>query len=574
MPDPSATLPVESLNQCGDADGEEYFDAPDHFSAIFHAVNTLGRSAASDPRDFIFLNRQKALDLTRKQPGCRYKPFTDYKDALAFVESPRISTLFTNAALKPQAGGDAISPVSQQEPARSPKKPDGPKCAFPIPSQIMLNKLAETIQSNDVAGAIKSFDQNPCFLINEVDAPTIFKISMRYNGAHLCALNDCPEILSALLSRVRDIKYTGRMYANHSDGQTRIRCNRLVDLYINSHDRVINDTPLHIACKRGHVKIIECLVSFPETRVLAKNKFRRTPAEVIPESGANSYTHRQILDALNGIYFVPVFEREENGPGSVGKPCDSSILHLPSDSPVRALAGPMTMQKADELVHEYKQRRRKLLFNVDRADIASNIEKGAENVLREITREWNVKFAEQWPFCDGLLRLSSEEGLQLLDLYLRQRYLTENCAERIGPLRIQDSNVLSDRFRAILDSLAHGEGLRSFDNQSELEESINDISRTDDLARSVFDTSIRDPCGEDNSDDSICHMLERLALDSSLDDSGTTSAHHVRAVFLKGSKISQLDKDAYHAVVGSQLSVEKLPFVKRWLVAVRDSLSQ
>lgn len=49
--------------------------------------------------------------------------------------------------------------------------------------------------------------------------------------------------------------------------------------------------------------------------------------------------------------------------------------------------------------------------------------KGYERILREITSQMNVPFSEYWAFLDKFCDLKSREGLETLEIYLRQKRL-------------------------------------------------------------------------------------------------------------------------------------------------------
>lgn len=54
----------------------------------------------------------------------------------------------------------------------------------------------------------------------------------------------------------------------------------LLDTYLNTPDKFLNETPLHFAAKFGSLDIVELLVSYPECDRERKNTKGETPFDV------------------------------------------------------------------------------------------------------------------------------------------------------------------------------------------------------------------------------------------------------------------------------------------------------
>ncbi len=54
----------------------------------------------------------------------------------------------------------------------------------------------------------------------------------------------------------------------------------LVDLYLNTPDKAINETPLHFASKLGHVAVVELLIGYEQCQKHVINKYGDTPADL------------------------------------------------------------------------------------------------------------------------------------------------------------------------------------------------------------------------------------------------------------------------------------------------------
>jgi ankyrin repeat protein len=72
-------------------------------------------------------------------------------------------------------------------------------------------------------------------------------------------------------------------YSNRNDAE-QVRKNRmfyLLDTYLNTPDKFLNETPLHFASKFGSLDILELFLSFHECDRERKNTRGETPADVI-----------------------------------------------------------------------------------------------------------------------------------------------------------------------------------------------------------------------------------------------------------------------------------------------------
>lgn len=54
----------------------------------------------------------------------------------------------------------------------------------------------------------------------------------------------------------------------------------LIDLYLNTPDKGMHETPLHFAAKFGAIHVVATLVSYPQCDWEPKNKFGQKPFDV------------------------------------------------------------------------------------------------------------------------------------------------------------------------------------------------------------------------------------------------------------------------------------------------------
>jgi hypothetical protein len=77
------------------------------------------------------------------------------------------------------------------------------------------------------------------------------------------------------------MKFIQLLYGIESEENCRQRAIFLLDLYLNTPDKGLNETPLHLAVKFGAIAVVQVLVSYPECDRSRINKFLKAPNEVI-----------------------------------------------------------------------------------------------------------------------------------------------------------------------------------------------------------------------------------------------------------------------------------------------------
>jgi len=102
----------------------------------------------------------------------------------------------------------------------------------------------------------------------------------RYNALHVAAKARNAEICDLILQTVSNVAFIQLLYGDDDSASCEDRARILLDLYLNTPDKALNETPLHFAVKFGAVSVVDILVSYPQCDKHARNKFGQTPRDV------------------------------------------------------------------------------------------------------------------------------------------------------------------------------------------------------------------------------------------------------------------------------------------------------
>lgn len=103
----------------------------------------------------------------------------------------------------------------------------------------------------------------------------------RYNALHIAAKAKNSKLAELLLSTVSNVEFVKLLYGDENEENAKDRAKVFADLYLNTPDKALNETPLHFACKFGAADVVEVLVSYPQCDKTVKNKYGQTPGKVI-----------------------------------------------------------------------------------------------------------------------------------------------------------------------------------------------------------------------------------------------------------------------------------------------------
>ncbi|KFQ02135.1 Ankyrin repeat and LEM domain-containing protein 2, partial [Leptosomus discolor] len=411
---------------------------------------------ARNERIHVYEDKKEALQAVKMIKGSRFKAFSNREDAEKFAKgicdyfpSPSKSSLCLSPVKMGSFNrGEGVhlhglcSPETEtanKERANSYKSPR---------TQDLTAKLRKAVEKGDTATFSELIWSNPRYLIGSGDNPTVVQEGCRYNVMHVAAKENQPGICQLLLDTLENPEFMRLMYPDDNDAMLKNRIQYIVDLYLNTPDKMGFDTPLHFACKFGHLDVVNVLTSHPAIVKNPRNKYDQTPAEVVCERSKNKSAElkEKLREYLKGRYYVPLLRAEDNSSAPViGAPWSpdqtddgpqrtlSKYAGSPKDPvlSIRAFAGPMSPSKAEEFRRLWKtppRERAGFFHNVRKSDL----ERGVERVGRELAHELGFPWVEYWEFLGCFVDLSSQEGLGKLEEYLSHREMSEKAQQETG----------------------------------------------------------------------------------------------------------------------------------------------
>lgn len=381
----------------------------------------------------VFTEKLEALAFMKKNAGARLQPFHNSVDVKRFLAQSSKLNVDDQSKVDPTIGDLSKNNLALE----------AEKSAFKGPRIQELVLLRKLIEAGDLAGVKTAVWNNPRYLITGADTPVILHEGMRHNALHISAKADQAAIASLVLETILDPEFTKLLYScSYDTAQSRHqRILYLTDLYLNSPDKGSAESPLHIACKMGHVNVVQVLVVFSVTDRSRVNKFGERPEEIICsryKGDQCAAIKAEIQELLKGLCLVPLLRSQDNITlPVVGDPCSPdeklrmSTVKTPerSHSPkeikltLSAYAGPMSPNKAKDFQRQWMNPR--CLKNTDGQEIASakrgDPEKGYERIGRKLARELRVPWSEYWQFLDAFADFSTPEGLQKLEEHLNKQ---------------------------------------------------------------------------------------------------------------------------------------------------------
>ncbi|KAJ8963939.1 hypothetical protein NQ314_005270 [Rhamnusium bicolor] len=384
----------------------------------------------------VFEDKLEALKVAKKNKKSRFKAFQFYHEAAEFA---------LNGSEYPNNNTTVNGPLSQiilSEPTQTIGEKASP---FKGPKPQELVELRKAIEGGNYKLVKDTIWQNPRYLVSSGDTPSILQEGPRYNALHVAAKSKNAEITELVLTTVSDTDFIKLLYGDDNQQNAEDRTSVLLDLYLNTPNKGLNETPLHFASKYGAADVVEILVSYPQCDRTLINKFQKTADQIICEraEGDNlSVIRKKIGLLLQDSYYVPVLRAEDNSmPPVIGEPflpTSPPVLNVDVLCPrleIHAYAGPMNKKGAQEFRKIWKTPPRSLSLSspnlknpVDLTKVSAlrfkDPQKGLERIGKQLANKYEVNWKEYWPFLDSFIDISSEEGLKLLENYLSNRYIT------------------------------------------------------------------------------------------------------------------------------------------------------
>nr|CAD7411914.1 unnamed protein product [Timema cristinae] len=379
----------------------------------------------------VYTDKLEVLKIMKLYKKSRFKPFKSKKEAEYFtlhgsdVQMPPLSTIVDSPTVVTLSG-------------EKPSLFKGPK-----PQEMV--RFRKSIECGDEQTVRSAVWENPRYFVSSGDTPAILQEGSRYNALHIAAKARNAKMCVAILSIVGDPKFVAHLYGEDDPNNCRDRAEILLDLYLNTPDKGLNETPLHFAVKFGAVDVVEALVSYPQCDKELRNKYGQIPKDMVCSrvDKANSSVKHEIYSLLGDRFYVPVLRSEDNSiqptVGDVFSPkCPPAINSNPllPHMEIKAYAGPMDREQAVVFRKKLKTPPRSLRNNgtpgspmhqftnspSSSAFRLQDAEKGLERVGRSLAQEFKVQWKEFWPFLNTFVDLSSQDGLQRLEEYLRIKF--------------------------------------------------------------------------------------------------------------------------------------------------------
>ncbi|XP_077015623.1 ankyrin repeat and LEM domain-containing protein 2 isoform X2 [Tamandua tetradactyla] len=406
---------------------------------------------ARHERIHVYEDKKEALQAVKMNKGSRFKAFSSREDAEKFARgnsdyfpspskislplSPvKIAPIFSNGGVKDGLYSSEPETVNKER-ANSYKNPR---------TQDLTAKLRKAVEKGEDDTFSDLIWSNPRYLIGSGDNPTVVHEGCRYNVMHVAAKENQASICQLTLETLENPEFMRLMYPDDDAHMLRQRVGYIVDLYLNTPDKVGYDTPLHFACKFGNADVVNVLSSHPLIVKNPRNKYDKTPEDVICERSKNKSLElkERIREYLKGHYYVPLLRAEDTSPvigelWSSDQTAEVPLIGCFGGSPrdpvltLRAFAGPLSPSKAEDFRKLWKTPPREkagFFHNVRKSDP----ERGIERVGRELAHELGYPWVEYWEFLGCFVDLSSQEGLQKLEEYLTQQEMGKKAQQEMG----------------------------------------------------------------------------------------------------------------------------------------------
>lgn len=426
-------------------------------------------------RDRVFTDFTEAT-VESKKLNARFQKFTSENDARKFANTGHVDSpvrparpkLQENIVKSPARKGTNSMRGSLGEDTMSTK-------SCPSVHQREIVKFRVAIEKGDLQTVIRCVNENPRYLISSIDKPVTVQTGSHYNALHCAAKSGQKEVAEYIMNHLLSDEPWNVLYPTENVNSTAHLERRamVIDGYFNTSDKGCGETPLHFACKFGHLEFAQWLMSYNQVDVTQRNKYDQTAEEVAGTRCAGTEEIQRkvtqlVQDSRHSVY-VPVVRAVDNSmPPFLGQPVtpeylhskrlssnsskilvgelslDDSLIYADFETPnsdhsfrknnsfshnsplspslsICAYAGPMLASGAKEFRKVWKTPPREL--STWRRDTLTGImrsdsDRGLERVGRDLAVQQKVNWKEYWDFLDMFLNLREDDGLVELETYL------------------------------------------------------------------------------------------------------------------------------------------------------------
>ncbi|XP_026688926.1 uncharacterized protein LOC103523578 [Diaphorina citri] len=389
----------------------------------------------------VFDNKEEALLFIKKNKKIRFKSFRNFQDAqnFAYHGSCGVNTSLLEAPASP-------STVTAADPSALPQMSSLAAAEKPSPFKSLksqeLVKLRKLIEKGNLADVRKLVWDNPRYLVSSGDFPTILHEGCRYNALHVSTKAVNPAMTEMLLEIIGNPAFTNLLYDSDTPSYIE-RSDILLDLYVNTPDKALNETPLHFAAKFGSVECVKRLIGCAKIQTSVRNKEGKTPLDVVCSrcSGASEDLKSSIRKLLSeDQYYVPIWRSSDACDiPLVGTPCKTNVTpnkvsllsedqyYVPIWRSSDACDIPLVGTPCKTNVTPNKVSVSPFAPIVD-----SKLDLTFFNCFpgRRLALENKFEWKEHWPFLNKCIDLQSSSGLDLLENYLHTKLLDTVAAKK------------------------------------------------------------------------------------------------------------------------------------------------
>lgn len=534
----------------------------------------------------IYVDKTEALKVIKEHKTGRLKTFKSYTDAEEYTKTGHEQTYnYSN-----NIANVVVTSVTEEKSNN-----------FKAPKFQELTYFKKLIESGDLDAVRDTVWGNPRYLISSGDTPAILQEGCRYNALHIAVKAGKADMCELILNTVGNTEFIQLFYGEEGNKSYVDRADIMLDLYLNTPDKGLNETPLHFAVKFGLRDVVKILVSYSQCLKTLTNKYKQTPADIIctRKCQENELLKKEIRMLLEEQFYVPVLRADDNTMqpviGEPFSPTSPLSLHNDPMSPcikIRAFAGPMTKTQAVDFRKKWKTPPRRCMTPVKTNIIQENdilnssnenmtlrlqdTEKGLERIGRNLAEEYQVSWKEYWNFLNDFADLRCTDGLLKLEKYLEQRFAKQSCYTKEIVVNELNTGTKSE-FIDELDMLCLKLQSCSLLNKSDENDNDGNMMNLSGVTSLVDDH--KSEFGIENTDDIEFFTppsTPTLVNSDSEDDMYT--AEEGCALFIEGEVPTKVDYAVYNAVSSSSIDCNTYPNIYRWrhemqLVMKRDTCS-